>query len=225
MFAAESKDHAQLNQRVEKEKTSPAGGGAELVPADYFREIGLGELFPERMGLPLELDLGCGDGRFLLELAATFPERNFLGIERVKGRVHHVAGAIRRSGLDNLRVLRLDIAYVIGWLLPPACVQRVHFLFPDPWPKKRHHKNRMPRDLDFLRGLGRVLEPGGEILHKTDQRDYFEELSASFSELPGLQEMDWDEHLVGEYPETDFERQWVSMQRPIYRCRWCWSPR
>ncbi|MEZ5302639.1 MAG: hypothetical protein R3F11_18685 [Verrucomicrobiales bacterium] len=66
-------------------------------------------------------DLGCGDGRFLLRMAAHFPERNFLGVERLLGRVRKVCRLAGERGLENLRVLRLESGYAIGWLPPAAC--------------------------------------------------------------------------------------------------------
>lgn len=193
---------------------------AEVVLPDYFVELDPGRLFPGREELPLELDLGCGDGRFLMEMARAFPERNFLGVERVKGRVHLVSERIRRSGLCNIRILRLDVGYVVGWQLSAASVCRVHFLFPDPWPKKRHHKNRMIRSEEFLRGLGRVLQPGGEFLHKTDQEDYFQELRAGMKAQSWAEGLCWENQEAAVYPETDFERQWIADGRSICRGRW-----
>ena len=216
--------HGKLSPEKNSSK-HPAGQASELVLNDYFVEAEAVELFPGREGLPLELDMGCGDGRFLLQMAQSFPERNFLGVERLKGRVHFVAEAIRRSGMKNLRVLRLDIAYVVGWLLPAASVSRVHFLFPDPWPKKRHHKNRVVRSEEFLRGLGRVLRPGGEFLHKTDQEDYFCEAMEALAGSPWAEPLPWQSNEVGAYPQTDFERQWISLGRSIYSGRWRRRPK
>lgn len=193
---------------------------AQVVLADYFVELDPGRLFPGREELPLELDLGCGDGRFLMEMARAFPERNFLGVERVKGRVHLVSERIRRSGMRNVRILRLDAGYVVGWQLSAASVSRVHFLFPDPWPKKRHHKNRIVRSEEFLHGLGRVLKPGGEFLHKTDQEDYFLEAGAGMRVQSWAEELGWESQELGIYPETDFERQWICQGRSICRGRW-----
>ena len=127
-----------------------------FVPADYFREVRLEEIFarPER---PLEVDLGCGDGSFLVEMAAAHPERNFLGVERLFGRVGKTAKRIALRGLTNARVLRLESTYALAWLLPAASVSRLHLLCPDPWPKKGHHRRRLFNDAEFLDGLARGL--------------------------------------------------------------------
>ena len=115
----------------------------EFVPDDYFRRLEKAELI--RAGRPLEIDLGCGDGKFLLEMAAHHPERDFLGVERLLGRVRKVCKRIGKLGLTNARVLRLESRYTAEWLLPPASVSRLHLLCPDPWPKLRHHRRRLAK--------------------------------------------------------------------------------
>lgn len=203
-----------------EQRDASVGSAAEVVPSDYFVEMDPEALFPGRGELPLELDLGCGDGGFLLDMARTFPRRNFLGVERVKGRVQLVAGKIRRSGLENVRILRLDAAYVVGWLLPACSVSRAYLLFPDPWPKKRHHKNRIVQSREFLAGLGRVLEPGGEFVHKTDEGDYFLEVREAMKVSSWAEEAGWGEGEGKRYPETEFERHWMAEGKAIHRGCW-----
>ena len=192
----------------------------EFIPEDYFRELAVAEIFPDSPERPLEIDLGCGDGGFLLEMARLLPGRNFLGVERVRGRVHRIREDIRRAGFANVRVLRLDSSYVVGWLLPAGSVSRLHLLCPDPWPKKKHHKNRLVRRREFLDGLGRILVAGGEFLLKTDQEDYFEEALEHVDAQSWAERTGWEEGEIEPYPETDFERQWVAMGREIHRARW-----
>lgn len=196
----------------------PAMAG-ELVPAHYFRMMGEEELL--RDGRPLEVDLGCGDGGFLLEMARRHPERDFLGVERLLGRVRKVCRKITRAGLDNARVLRLDSKYVVEWLLPPSCVSRLHLMCPDPWPKLRHHRRRLIQ-ADFLRAVDRVLRDDGEFLFMTDHEDYHEwaigQIAASglFDRLP------WEEDTFF-HAKTDFQLQWEAegktMNRQRYRKR------
>jgi tRNA (guanine-N7-)-methyltransferase len=189
-----------------------------LVPLDYFRELTREEMFPEP-DRPLEVDLGCGDGSFLLAMAQHYPGRNFLGVERLAGRVHKVARRIRRLGLCNARILRLESAYTVGWLLPRASVTRLHLLCPDPWPKKKHHRRRLVIDAEFQSGLQRVLIPGGEFLHKTDNPEYFEVATEAFDGLPSFKRIDWAETDFF-YPQTDFEQHWLEQGRSIQRARW-----
>jgi len=176
----------------------------ELVPADYFKEVRLGDYFPQTA--PLEIDLGCGDGSFLLAMAEQFPERNFLGIERLLGRVRKVCRKGDRMGLENLRVLRLESLYTLEWLLPAASVNRLHLLCPDPWPKVKHHRRRLFQK-PFLESLVRVLEPGGEFLFKTDHNEYFEWSREQLGGFDALEQLAWEDSSFF-YPKTDFQLQW-----------------
>jgi tRNA (guanine-N7-)-methyltransferase len=189
----------------------------ELIPDDYFRRLHREDIFPDP-ARPLELDVGCGDGTFLLQMADRFRERDFLGIERLGGRVSKIVRGAARAGLTNVRVLCLESAYALEWLLPEACAARVHLLFPDPWPKKKHAARRFmqPENLAVIR---RVLAPGGAFLFKTDHADYFEEASANGDASPEFQRTAW---LDAEefYPLTDFEQQWLAQGCTIQAARW-----
>ena len=122
----------------------------EFVPPHYFRRLETEEI---RIGeRPLEMDLGCGDGSFLIDLAKHHPERDFIGVERLMGRCKKVSKKIKRNALDNARILRLDSKYVVEWLLPESCVSRIHLLCPDPWPKFRHHRRRLVQ-IPFLTAI------------------------------------------------------------------------
>jgi tRNA (guanine-N7-)-methyltransferase len=191
---------------------------AEFVPEDYFRVLRAGELFPDT-GRPLEIDLGCGEGSFLIAMAKAFPERDFLGVERMASRITKVARRIAWAGVTNAKLLRLESSYTVGWLLPTASVSRLHLLCPDPWPKKKHAERRLFLSEEFTTGLARVLVPGGEFLLKTDDAHYFEEAVAHLNTLPAFTRIDWpDDAFV--YPQTDFERQWLRAGRVMNRARW-----
>jgi tRNA (guanine-N7-)-methyltransferase len=189
----------------------------ELIPADYFRPLRRDEIFPDP-ARPLELDIGCGDGTFLLEMAAHFPERDFLGVERLGGRVGKIVRGARRRGLTNARVLCLETAYTLAWLLPDACASRLHLLFPDPWPKAKHAARRFIQP-ENLTALHRVLLAGGDFIFKTDHEDYFAaacqavDASPLFSRLPWLSSGEF-------YPQTDFESHWLSHGCTIHAARW-----
>jgi tRNA (guanine-N7-)-methyltransferase len=187
----------------------------ELLPDDYFRRLKRSELFPD--DAPLEVDLGSGDGSFLLSMAQEYPDRRFLGVERLLGRVRKLCRRSRQAGLSNLKVLRLESLYTVEWLLPPHSVSRIHLLFPDPWPKARHHKRRLVQE-PFLRAAQAALIPGGEFLFRTDHAEYFDWAMEELSAFEGLSLIDWlpeDEF----YAETDFQRQWAAQGRSVHSLR------
>lgn len=183
----------------------------ELIPEDYFAPLDLGRVFPNPG--PLEVDLGCGDGAFVVAQAERFAERNFLGIEKLGGRVQRASRKAARLGLRNVRILRVESAYAIQYLLPPGSVEVVHLLFPDPWPKKKHRRRRIVTP-EFLASLYRLLAPHGRFRVATDQENYFESIRALVP-ASGFMEMAPPE---GEtFPITTFEKHFVREGAPIYR--------
>jgi tRNA (guanine-N7-)-methyltransferase len=191
----------------------------ELVPAHYFRELEPAEIC--RAGRPLEVDLGCGDGSFLLEMARHHPERDFIGVERLLGRARKVCRKLTREALSHAKVLRLESRYVVEWLLPAAAVSRLHLLCPDPWPKVRHHRRRLVQ-VEFLTAVWRVLEPGGEFLFMTDHEDYFHWTEEKVALFGGFERLPWegDEFY---HPKTDFQKLWESEGKAMWRLR-CRKP-
>lgn len=166
---------------------------------------------------PVEIDLGAGDGDFVLASAAREPERNFIGVERLLGRARKIAKRSKQRELNNCRCLRLESSYVMKYLVPEGSLERVHIMFPDPWPKKRHHKRRLIQ-VEFLKDIWKVLRPGGEIRFTTDHEEYFQWALEIWEELPEFQSRGgWDS---SEDPRTDFEELWLSEGRSIYRNRW-----
>ena len=192
---------------------SEAARHVEVVPKNYFQPLDPAEMFGRRA--PLELDIGCGEGALLLGLARKFPARNFLGLERLQGRVHTVSRAAARERLANVRLLRIESLYAVTHLLPANSVTVAHVLFPDPWPKRYHHPRRLIQD-EFLRSLHAALEPHGEVRIKTDDLPYFQWMERVFSKADTLfAREEWPEN--GEYPITDFERKFLAQGLPIYR--------
>lgn len=188
----------------------------ELFPADWFARLRRVDLFSG--DAPIELDLGCGDGSFLVRMAARFPERNFLGVERLLGRVRKASRKSLAADSRNVRILRADSDYAVAWLLPHGFASRVHFLCPDPWPKRKHASRRQMCRLDFLRSLHSLLAPGGELLFMTDAPAYFEEALATQEQCPFFTREPWEE---GDffYARTDFEEQWRAEGRAMRRLR------
>jgi tRNA (guanine-N7-)-methyltransferase len=151
----------------------------ELVPANCLEPLDLRAIFGRVA--PLEVDLGCGDGSFLSALAAQNPDNDFLGIERLLGRVHGACRKIERSGLANARVTRFEISYAVAYLLPPGSVTAFYLLFPDPWPKRRHASRRLVT-INFLESIHRALVPSGTLRIATDEVEYFRQITRRVSE-------------------------------------------
>jgi tRNA (guanine-N7-)-methyltransferase len=122
---------------------------------------------------PLQVEIGCGNGDALLEMAAAQTEHDFIGIEVYRPGVGKLLAGIEKSGLGNVRICNHDAVEVMRDCLPPASLVRVLVLFPDPWPKKRHHKRRLLQG-EFVHLIAECLEVGGELLIATDWRDYAE---------------------------------------------------
>jgi tRNA (guanine-N7-)-methyltransferase len=147
--------------------------GAEIVPASYFVPLDMEAIYGRNA--PIEIDLGCGDGSFLVEIAAANPETDFLGIERLLGRVGSARRKIAERGLANARVLLVETSYAVERMLPANSVAQFYLMFPDPWPKRRHWRRRVVTE-DFLASIHRALVPDGVLRIATDQVDYFREI-------------------------------------------------
>jgi tRNA (guanine-N7-)-methyltransferase len=185
----------------------------ELFPPTILERLSLDEIF--LTDRPVEVDLGSGPGKFLVESAVRFPERNFLGIERLLGRVRKTCRIASEIGLTNLRVLRLELDYTVRYLLPENSVWRFHLSFPDPWPKRRHQTRRVV-DGEFLEAIYRSLIDRGELWIKTDHETYFQQIMRTAGKSELWNPMDW---LDEGYPRTDFEEHFLAQELPIYRLR------
>ena len=166
---------------------------------------------------PLEIEVGCGKGKFLTERARQNPDCDFLGIERMLDRVRLFDGKCRRGKIDNAKVLRLEALYTFHYLLPAHHARTVYVFFPDPWPKKKHHSHRLFGPL-FLDALWKRLEIGGKLEFATDHKEYFEvvkECFAADSRFEAVQPMDRPKEVWTEF-ETMFREQGL----PIYSAAW-----
>jgi tRNA (guanine-N7-)-methyltransferase len=120
---------------------------------------------------PLEIEIGAGRGDFILERAARAPERNFLAVELASTIAQLMAVRAGRSGLNNLKVARMDARTLVNLMLPEASVDAFHIYFPDPWPKERHIKHRLFTPW-FAASLKRKLRPQAPVFVATDVAEY-----------------------------------------------------
>ncbi|HEX3624008.1 MAG TPA: tRNA (guanosine(46)-N7)-methyltransferase TrmB [Verrucomicrobiae bacterium] len=160
-----------------------------------------GALFPKPQ--PLEVELGCGDASFLVELARHRPETNFIGVERLLGRITKLDRKGRRAGLTNIRGVRIESSYFLQHLLPPHSASAIHIYFPDPWPKKRHQKNRLVNER-FPALARAALVPGGRVYLRTDDAPYFAQMTEVFDAANEFEKIETPPELAELL--TDFER-------------------
>ena len=162
-------------------------------------------------GHPVELELGAGDGSFLVRYAAEVPERNFLGIERLLGRLRKIDRKARTAGIYNLRGIRIEAGYLLEWMIPPDSLAAIHVYFPDPWPKRRHWRHRLVNEA-FTRLARKALIPGGSVFLRTDHAGYFEQMRRVFDAAAGFESCPTPDGLLA--VKTDFERDFIAQGIP-----------
>ncbi len=184
--------------------------------SDILEPLPLSTMFPRMQ--PTELELGSGDGSFLVNYAELHGDRNFLAVERLLGRVRKLDRKGRARGLSNLQILRIEAHYLVDYLVLPDSLEAVHVYFPDPWPKNRHHKKRLINER-FVESAARVLVPGGNVWLRTDDADYFEQMLTVFAVSDLFEPTETPEALssITTDFEADFNRRGIPTLRAAYR--------
>ena len=172
----------------------------------------LAELFPQLR--PLEVELGSGDATFLARYAELHPDRNFIGVERLLGRLRKLDRKGRRAGLTNLRGVQIESSYFLEWLLPAHCVAALHVYFPDPWPKKKHRRHRLINER-FPNLARTALSPNGAVYLRTDDADYFQQMTDVFAADKSFQPIETPADLASLV--TDFEKDFNAQGIPTLR--------
>ena len=193
----------------------------KLYPLIYalpsiVERIDLARLFPADQ--PLEVELGSGDGSFLVEYARRHPGRNFIGVERLLGRIRKLDRKGGRAGLTNLRGVRIESAYFLEYLLPPQSAATLHLYFPDPWPKRKHRRHRLVNER-FPALARQALAPGGMVYLRTDDASYFEQMLGVFAADPGFRPAETPGELSALLTdfEKDFQARGINALRAAYR--------
>lgn len=143
--------------------------------------LDLEQLFGRRA--PVTLEIGFGSGDNLLAMATARPEHDFIGIEVHEPGVGHCLLGIEAAGLTNIRLICHDAVEVMRDMLPAGALSRVNLFFPDPWPKKRHHKRRIVQP-DFVARIAALLQADGVLHVATDWPNYAEHIDAMLSTAP-----------------------------------------
>ena len=173
--------------------------------------IDLSKLF--QYDAPVTLEIGFGMGDSLAQMAMTCPATNFIGIEVHKPGVGSLLATIGENDINNIRIFHFDAVEVLQKSIPDKSLDKVQIFFPDPWPKKRHHKRRLIQT-DFVNLLAQKLKPGGQIHIATDWKNYAEwiqEVMANSSEFKRL-----PEDTPHQRPMTKFEKRGIDLGHGVW---------
>jgi tRNA (guanine-N7-)-methyltransferase len=187
-----------------------------LKEIDLTGKIDFADLFGRYA--PVEIEVGSGKGTFLINQAKAFPDINFLGIEWANKFYRHAVDRMGRWGLKNVKIIRTDAKTFFSRFVSDESLDCVHVYFPDPWPKKRHHRRRF-FDQAVVLELLRCLKTGGRIQLATDHAGYFQQMEKVIAEQPGkLEKITFlpaagakETEIVG----TNYERKYIIDKRSI----------
>ena len=156
---------------------------------------------------PIHVDIGFGDGNALIQEAEKNPETNFIGIEVHRPGIGRCLMEIKKKQLSNILISSHDAQEVMKSQIKDDSLDRINLYFPDPWPKKKHHKRRIVQE-DFLDLINSSLMPRGFFYCKTDWEDYAKHISKVFESVGG-----WNKNSITdleisyqEIPSTSYER-------------------
>ncbi len=166
---------------------------------------------------PLSVEIGSGNGHFLVDTALLHPERNFIGTELLTGRAKKFLSKVEKRNLKNITVCRGDARRFVWEFLYEKMVWEFFIMFPDPWPKKRHHKHRIITE-PFINMLYHRLVSGGRVSLATDHQEYRERIIAVFQNSRGFTKRfsEGFAYYPDGYPKSIFEQRFSMEKRPIY---------
>lgn len=180
----------------------------QVAPIDYAAVF--------RRQAPVVLEIGCGMGDTTVKIAAARPDTDFIGIEVHGPGVGNLCKLIDEQQLANLRVMQHDATEVVRDMIAPDSLAGVHVYFPDPWPKKRHHKRRILQP-EFVHELASRLAPGGYLHCATDWQEYAEFMLETLSAEPLLQNTSVDYAPKPDYrPLTKFEARGLRLGHGVW---------
>jgi len=185
---------------------------------DYsLQPVDFSEIFDREAELNLEI--GFGNGESLLKMAIEAPESNFIGIEVHRPGVGNLLSGIEREDCQNLRVICHDAVHVLEHMVRDQSLSKIQIFFPDPWPKKRHHKRRLIQ-APFVQLLYQKLKPKGSLHLATDWEDYANQMMMILSSAKGFKNAVGDQEFYKNAseirPMTKFERRGLCLDHPIW---------
>jgi tRNA (guanine-N7-)-methyltransferase len=177
-------------------------------------------LFSEFFGNPnpVEMEIGCGKGKFLVARSIANPGINFLGIDRVSKFMNIGKTRAQKRALPNIRFIRAEARAFLKEAIAPESVSIFHLYFPDPWPKRRHQARRVFTP-ELLALLHSRLVPGGLIEIATDDADYYTAMKKSIAATAELWENvreSVNERILDSMNKTNYEIKWAAQGRPLY---------
>lgn len=169
---------------------------------------------------PINIEIGMGKGRFMMDMAAAHPDINYIGIEKYSTVLLRAVQKMEENELPNLIFIRMD-AEDITEVFDKDEVDKIYLNFSDPWPKDRHAKRRLP-SREFLARYDQFLKPEGRLEFKTDNKDLFdfalEELEPAGWKLEAMtRDLHHDEKMFEGNIMTEYEEKFSSKGNPIYK--------
>jgi tRNA (guanine-N7-)-methyltransferase len=168
---------------------------------------------------PVHIEIGSGKGTFLVNQAKCQPDANFIGIEWASRFYRFAVDRIGRWNLGNVRIIRTDAVPYIADCVPDSSIDCFHIYYPDPWPKKRHHRRRFFNSANTDQ-LIRALKPAGCIRVATDFAEYFEQIKEVLAcKADSLEQIDFLPNpgvQIGEWVGSNFERKYIMEKRQIF---------
>lgn len=189
------------------------GGTWGEFPLEQLENQNIGDIYKQPG--PLIVEIGCGGGRTIINMALSHPKKNFMGIEMAGDYYKILRARVTKRRIENLRIARTDAAVLLHRFLPESFVQEYHIYFPDPWPKRRHRKRRLFTTA-FCVDIRRTMIPGGRLYVATDFHEYYLEILPRLQSVLQIQEhpQPWEDAPAG---RTNYEVKYIKEGRKVFR--------